>query len=251
MTYWFSVKLLKSMLSMSTLSWTHCTRALYSSECLNAHEDRLPYLGHVVSKDGIKIDTKNMKLLLAGLSLPFLFEMQQFLGLTNFFCKYIQGYITLTMPLTVLLKNNTPFDWDTATCKNAFAGLKTAFTSVPCWASPDTSEGSPTFDLVCDASGFGLGAVPTQQGRPIAFWSRKQRLLSKIVMSLSKSCLLSLKHRKPSGAILMAYPLTWSLIINLTLSLTRNLHCQGATLAGVKTCSASTSPGITDQAGAM
>ncbi len=40
-------------------------------------------------------------------------------------------------------------------------------------ALPDTSEGSPIFDLVCDAFGFGLGAVLIQQGRPIAFWSRK------------------------------------------------------------------------------
>jgi len=72
------------------------------------------------------------------------------------------------MPLTVLLKKDTPFDWNTA-CENAFAGLKTALTSAPCLALPDTSEGSPIFDLVCDASGFGLGAVLIQQGRPIAF----------------------------------------------------------------------------------
>ena len=76
----------------------------------------------------------------------------------------------MTMPLTVFLKNNTPFDWNTA-CENAFAGSKTALTSDPCLALPDTSKGSPIFDLVCDASGF--GAVLIQQGRPTAFWSRK------------------------------------------------------------------------------
>ncbi len=36
-----SVKLLKSMLSMSNLSWTYCARTLYSSKCLNAHGARL------------------------------------------------------------------------------------------------------------------------------------------------------------------------------------------------------------------
>ena len=49
----------------------------------------------------------------------------------------------------------------------------------------------------------------------------------------------------------MADPLTWSLIINLTLSLTLNLHCQGAKLTGVNIYSASTSHANTDQAGPM
>ena len=35
------------------------------------------------------------------------------------------------------------------------------------------AERSPEFDLVCDASGIGLGGVLLQSGRPIAFWSRK------------------------------------------------------------------------------
>ena len=35
------------------------------------------------------------------------------------------------------------------------------------------TEGGPEFDLVCDASGIGLGGVLLQAGRPIAFWSRK------------------------------------------------------------------------------
>ena len=76
------------------------------------------------------------------------------------------------MSLTLLLRKKTPFAWDSA-CQKAFDGLKTALTTAPCLALPDTSEGSPIFDLVCDASGFGLGAVLIQEGRPIAFWSRK------------------------------------------------------------------------------
>ena len=72
----------------------------------------------------------------------------------------------------MLLEKHTPFDRTTA-CQNAFAGLKTALTSAPCLALPDTSKGRPIFDLVCDSSEFGLGAVLTQQGRPTAFWSRK------------------------------------------------------------------------------
>ncbi len=118
-------------------------------------QTELPYLGHIVSKDGIKVDPKKIEAVACWPEPTNLNEIQQFLGLTNFFRKYIQGYTNLTMPLTVLLKKNTPFDWTTA-CQNAFAGLKTALTSAPCLALPDTSEGSPIFDLVCDASGFGL-----------------------------------------------------------------------------------------------
>ena len=74
------------------------------------------------------------------------------------------------MPLTLLLRKNIPFAW-VAARQEAFHGLKTALNTAPCLALPETSEGSPVFDLECDASGF--GAVLIQEGRPIAFWSRK------------------------------------------------------------------------------
>ena len=34
------------------------------------------------------------------------------------------------------------------------------------------NRGQPHLDLVCDASGFGLGAVLIKQGRLIPFWCR-------------------------------------------------------------------------------
>jgi hypothetical protein len=109
----------------------------------------------------------------------------------------------------------------------------------------------PTFDLVCDASGFGVGAVLIQQGRPIAFWSRKMVPAEQNHHFTEQELLAVIEALKASGAMLMAYPLTWSLIINLTLSLALNLYCRGTKLAGVNTYSASTSHGNTDQAGLM
>ena len=41
-----------------------------------------------------------------------------------------------------------------------------------CLALPDMAKGSPESDLVCDASGIGLGGGLLHSGRPIAFWSR-------------------------------------------------------------------------------
>jgi len=135
-------------------------------------QTELPYLGHIVSKDGIKIDPKKVQAVADWPQPTNLNEIQQFLGLVNFFRKYIQGYTNLCMPLTALLRKNTAFLW-TAACQDVFAGIKTALTTAPCLALPDTSENATMFELVCDASVFGLGAVLIQEGRPIAFWSRK------------------------------------------------------------------------------
>lgn len=96
-------------------------------------------------------------------------EIQQFLGLTNFFIKYIQGYANLTRPLTDLSKKNVQFDW-TPDCNITFNALKHAFTAAPVLALPDPVK---PFELVCDASGFGLGAVLLQQRRRLAYYSRK------------------------------------------------------------------------------
>ncbi len=71
-------------------------------------QTELPYLGHIVSKDGIKVDPKKIEAVASWPEPTNLNEIQQFLGLTNFFRKYIQDYTNLTMPLTVLLKKNTP-----------------------------------------------------------------------------------------------------------------------------------------------
>ena len=61
-------------------------------------QTELPYLGHIVSKDGIKVDPNKVQAVADWPQPTNLNEIQQFLGLVNFFRKYIQGYTNLCMP---------------------------------------------------------------------------------------------------------------------------------------------------------
>ena len=75
----------------------------------------------------------------------------------------------LSMPLTLLLRNNTPCAWAVA-CQEAFDRPEDSSHHCPMPSSP---RGSPLFGLVSSAFSFGPHTVLIQEGRPIAFWSRK------------------------------------------------------------------------------
>ena len=132
-------------------------------------QTELPYLGHIISKDGLKPDPKKVQSVTDWPQPTCLREVLQFLGLTNFFIQYIQGYADLTKPLTDLSKMYVPFDWKNS-CTQAFNDLKHALTTAPVSILPD--PGKPC-ELVCDALGFGIGAVLLQNERPVAFHSGK------------------------------------------------------------------------------
>lgn len=61
------------------------------------------------------------------------------------------------------------FEW-TVAATEAFNLIKTKLTSAPILVLPDFSL---TFELHCDASKLAIGAVLSQQGRPIAYYSEK------------------------------------------------------------------------------
>ena len=95
-------------------------------------------------------------------------HVRSFLGLSNYFRSFIQGYSSLVRPLIDLTKKGADRAW-TAACQGSFEGVKAALTSAPVLAQPCFDGDAPGFEVWCDASDFGTGAVLLQGGRVIAF----------------------------------------------------------------------------------
>jgi hypothetical protein len=100
-------------------------------------------------------------------------EVRSFLGLSNYFRNFIQGYASLAAPMTELSKKGIKWGASTWTqqCQGAFEGIKHALTNAPCLVLPDLNKGG--YDLIADASLTGIGAVLLQEGHPVAYESRR------------------------------------------------------------------------------
>jgi hypothetical protein len=126
------------------------------------------YLGHLVGKDGIRVDLKKIKAMQDWLHPKTLKRLRGFLGLTGYYHKFVKNYGKIATPLTALLKKNS-FTWTPAAAQD-FQTLKMAMCTTSVLALPDFTK---TFVLECDASGKGIGDVLMQEGRPLAFTSKQ------------------------------------------------------------------------------
>src|SRR3954462_4413005 len=131
------------------------------------------YLGHVISVQGITTDPKKVETIKAWPAPTNLKELQSFLGMCNYYRRFVPHYSAVATPLTDLTHKDVPYTWTDRTEK-AFQELKALMSQTPVLCIPD-----PTlpFTVTTDASDFALGGVLTQdQGhgpQPVAFISRK------------------------------------------------------------------------------
>ncbi len=108
--------------------------------------------------------------------IPTFKELQQFLGFTNFYRRFIKDFSSIVHRLTSLLKGKPKsLSW-TPTATQAFEKLKETFTTAPLLVHPDPSR---PFVVEVDASTSGVGAVLSEQHGdsakllPCAFFFRK------------------------------------------------------------------------------
>ena len=95
-------------------------------------------------------------------------ELQMFLGMCNYYAKFVPEYAHIATPLYNLLWKNTKFDW-TTDCDTAFNQLKYALVHAPVLAMPDFNA---NFVVETNASDVAVGAVLMQHDRPVAFMSK-------------------------------------------------------------------------------
>jgi hypothetical protein len=145
------------------------------------NQSQVLFLGHIIGADGVKADPAKVKAIVAYPKPRDVHGLRSFLGMTNYFRKFVYGYARVVHPLTNMLRNpvkgkgppgkHTVLTWSPA-ADAAFDQIKRALGEAPVLALPDWSE-DVVFDMICDASYQGLAGILMQNDQPVAFESRK------------------------------------------------------------------------------
>ena len=132
------------------------------------------FLGFIIGTNGISMDPEKIKAIQEWKPCRSVHDIQVFLGLTNFYRRFIKDYSKICTPLTALLKKDVKFEWSEA-ADQAFNALKASIVSDPVLRHYDPAR--PCI-IETDASDYALGAVCSQDDsegvpHPVAFFSRK------------------------------------------------------------------------------
>ena len=64
----------------------------------------MDYLGHIINGDGVAMQSGKIQVFVGWLTPRNVKDVQGFLGLIGYYCKFIQGYDNMAKPLTELTK---------------------------------------------------------------------------------------------------------------------------------------------------
>nr|XP_016488540.1 PREDICTED: uncharacterized protein LOC107808515 [Nicotiana tabacum] len=173
-------------------------------------QSNVHFLGHVISNGKLRMDEDKVRAIQEREAPIKVNELRSFLGLVNYYHRFISGYSAKVAPLTELLKKNKTWVW-TEHCQKAFEGPKAAVTEESVLALPNFAN---TFEVHTDASDFAIGSVLMQDKHPIAFESCKlneterrymvqEKEMIAIVHCLHLSCLSAdkVEQQQPRGLL--------------------------------------------------
>jgi hypothetical protein len=136
-------------------------------------QQEVGFLGHRIGAEGLRVAPDKVGAVQQWPVPSSVTEVRSFLGLANFYRRFVKNYSLIALPLTELTKTTVAWQWGTKQ-QTAFDELKAALCSPPVLLVADHSK---PFVLNCDACKFAIGATLQQDHgnglQPVAYFSQK------------------------------------------------------------------------------
>jgi len=113
------------------------------------------FLGVVISPKGVEMQKKKVERVLNWPVPRNIKEVQKFLGLTNYYRRFIKDFARIAVPLHILVRKEKKWKWKKKQ-EEAFEKLKAGFTTEPVLAIPDIDR---EMRVEADASDYVTGGV--------------------------------------------------------------------------------------------
>jgi hypothetical protein len=130
-------------------------------------------LGHIISKEGIKIDPNRVEGILKIGTPHSKKEVQSFLGKVNFLRRFIPNLAEIIKHITCMLRKGNEIKWNPK-AKKYFEDIKVALTKSLVLASPDFMKDFILFSFASEHTIVGMLLQKDEKGfeKPIAYFSR-------------------------------------------------------------------------------
>lgn len=153
-------------------------------------KEKIEYLGHIIDRNGLHKSKENVEAILKAPAPTNITEIKSFIGMVNFYSKFIPQFSTILSPIYDLLKKNAKFVWSKR-CQVAFDMIKKCMVSDNVLVHFDPKK---PIKLTADASSSGIGGTichvfPDKSERPIAFASRRLTDAEKSYSQIQKEAL--------------------------------------------------------------
>eukprot|EP00253_Pinus_taeda_P036442 PITA_36442 len=147
--------------------FTNAFEVVYLDDILIFSQSWEEHLHHI--RQGVHVDPFKIQVIQDWPAPTTLTELCSFLGLSNFYHRFVLGFSHITWPLSQVTNGRVKakFFWS-KTQQRAFSELKNCLCSIPVLTLPELQQ---SFDIDTDASDYVIGVVLTQHGHLVAYHS--------------------------------------------------------------------------------
>lgn len=152
-------------------------------------KESVTFCGHAIDRDGLHKTADKSQAITNAPKHENVTQLKSFLGLVNYYGKFLPDLATVLNPLHRLLHKGQQWKWGQS-CEDAFRKVKELVTSEQVLTHYNPEK---PIKLACDASAYGIGAVISHiiegHEKPVAFASRTLNPAEKNYAQIDKEAL--------------------------------------------------------------